>query len=383
VHTEKGRGANFATADPCAFHSPNKFKIDGDTIVHPTSDRKSWTTAYADAFIELAKDDPRIYTLTAAMPDGTGLAKVRKFLPERVLDCGIAESCTVDIAAGMCKAGLRPIAAIYSTFLQRAFDQVFQEVVLQKLPVVFAIDRAGFVGGDGAVHHGYLDIAYLRGLQNMVLMAPADEPELRAALCCALALDVPSAVRYPRDNVPDPLPDCPPFVPGKSRTLREGPDATILAYGTEVEYALEAARTLEHEDIFVTVVNARFAKPIDEDMVAAAIARGGPVLTVEDHTVAGGFGSAVLETANRLNLPTQALRVLGMSPDRFYAHGSRAGQLAEAGIDAAGIAAAVRQAVQTQRAARRAERTIEAVEREVATTRRLRPAAAPATRSPN
>ncbi len=353
VHTQKGRGCDWATEDPCAFHSPNKFRIEGDQVTIPKSDRKSWTTALADAVIDLCRADSRVYALTAAMPDGTGLAKVRKSLPDRVLDCGIAESCTVDIAAGMAKGGLRPIACIYSTFLQRGFDQVFQEVVLQKLPVIFCIDRAGMVGGDGAVHHGYLDITYLRGFQNMVLLAPADEPELNAALRFALSLDVPVAIRYPRDSVPDPLTaETPAFDLGRARLLQSGPDAQLLAYGTQVQFALAAARTLAEEDIFVTVVNARFAKPIDEDMVSRAITSGAPVITIEDHSLAGGFGSAVLECANRLCLPTDAIVRLGMAEEQFYKHGSRSGQLAEAGIDAAGIAAAVRRAVQTNRALR-------------------------------
>lgn len=351
VHTEKGRGSSFATSDPCTFHSPNKFQITGDSVTIPKSTRKSWTTALADAVIDIARDDPRVHALTAAMPDGTGLAKVRQTLPDQVLDCGIAESSTVDIAAGMAKGGLRPLACIYSTFLQRGFDQVFQEVVLQKLPVVFCIDRAGLVGGDGAVHHGYLDITYLRGFQNIVLMAPADEPELSAALRFALQLDVPAAIRYPRDTVPDPFGQTPEFMLGRARVMREGPDGTILAYGTTVGDALQAARTLADEDIFLSVVNARFAKPIDDDMVTTAVTRGGPIITVEDHSLAGGFGSAVLETANRLGLPTESIVRLGLAVEQFYKHGSRGGQLAEAGIDAAGIAAAARRAVLAQRAA--------------------------------
>ncbi len=349
VHTEKGRGCSWATSDPCAFHSPSKFRIEGDTVTVAKGERKSWTTAFADAVIEIAQQNPRVYALTAAMPDGTGLAKVIKALPERVLDCGIAESCTVDIAAGMARSGLRPLACIYSTFLQRAFDQVFQEVVLQQLPVIFCIDRAGLVGGDGAVHHGYLDIAYLRGFQNMVLMAPADEGELNQALRFALTLDTPVALRYPRDTVPLPLGESPAFELGRSRLMRDGPDATILAYGPTTSAALEAARTLEGEDVFVRVVNARFAKPMDEDMVTTALTRGGPVVTVEDHLVAGGFGSAVLETANRLGLPTDGVVRLGLAEDHFYKHGSRSGQLAEAGIDAAGIAEAVRRAARSAR----------------------------------
>ncbi len=350
VHTIKGRGCSWASKDPCAFHSPGKLKVEGDSVTVVKGERKSWTSAFADALIQLLREERPLYALTAAMPDGTGLAKVRELFPDNCLDCGIAESSTVDIAAGMARAGVKPLVCIYSTFLQRAFDQVFQEVVLQSLPVGFCIDRAGVVGGDGAVHHGYLDIAYLRGFQNMVLMAPADEPELSESLKLGLKLDRPWAVRYPRDTVPDVPGETPPFFLGKSRLLRSGPDATVLAYGTQVQFALEAARQLEQEDIFVTVVNARFAKPIDEDMVTTAVTRGGPVLTVEDHSVAGGFGSAVLETANRLGLATDNIIRLGLAENRFYRHGSRAGQLAEAGIDAAGIAAALRRAVKAARA---------------------------------
>lgn len=351
VHTVKGRGCKWASSDPCAYHSPGKLEVVGDSVRPVKSERKSWTSALADALVELMRQDERVFALTAAMPDGTGVAKVRQAFPDRCLDCGIAESCTVDVAAGLARSGLRPLACIYSTFLQRAFDQVFQEVVLQGLPVGFCIDRAGLVGGDGAVHHGYLDIAYLRGLQNMVLMAPADEPELSAALRFGLKLDGPFAIRYPRDAVPVPFGQAPPFYLGKSRVMRAGSDATILAYGTGVQYALEAADVLAGEDIFIAVVNARFAKPVDKDMVTTAITRGGPVITIEEHSVAGGFGSVVLEAANQLGLPTEAVIRLGLAEDRFYAHGSRTGQLAEAGLDAAGIASTVRRAV---KAARRA-----------------------------
>jgi 1-deoxy-D-xylulose-5-phosphate synthase len=349
VMTEKGRGCDWAMKDPCSFHSPDKLRLEGDAVVPIKSSRKGWTTAFADAAIPLMKADKRIVALTAAMPDGTGVAKIRKELPEQTFDCGIAESCTVDIAAGMAKSGLKPIACIYSTFLQRAFDQVFQEVSLQHLPVIFCVDRAGFVGGDGAVHHGYLDLAYLRGLQNIVLLAPADEDELAASLRFALTLSGPSAIRYPRDTVPDGLGPCPEFELGRGRTLLTGPDATILAYGTQVQFAMQAADTLAGEDIFVSVVNARFCKPIDEDMVTTAITRGAPLITVEDHSVAGGFGSAVLECANRLGLPTDAIVRLGHAENVFYKHGSRAGQMADAGIDAAGIAAAVRRVVKARR----------------------------------
>lgn len=351
VHTQKGRGCDWASSDPCMFHSPGKLTIQGGKATVIKAPRKSWTTAFADAFLKLAAEEPRLFVLTAAMPDGTGVATVLKEMPESALDCGIAESCTVDMAAGMCKAGLRPIACIYSTFLQRAFDQVFQEVVLQGLPVGFCIDRAGFVGDDGPVHHGYLDIAYLRVFQNMLLMAPADEPELLECLRLGTQLEQPFAIRYPRDNVPDVLAaHTPPFVAGKSRLLCEGVEATVLAYGTEAPLALEAAKALALEGVHISVVNARFAKPIDEDMVTTAITRGTPVITVEDHSLAGGFGSAVLETANRLGLPTDSIVCLGHAENKFYAHATRPQQLAEAGLDTPGIIAAVRRLIQARRA---------------------------------
>lgn len=347
VHTQKGRGAEWALAEPTKFHSPKPFKVEG-CRVEIQSGGRSFTAAFADALIEAARADARVFAMTAAMPDGTGLNKFQQVFPDRYLDGGIAESSTVDIAAGMCKAGMRPVAAIYSTFLQRAFDQVFQEVVLQGLPVIFCLDRAGLVGGDGAVHHGFLDITYLRGFPGMVLMAPADEPEIAAALRLALSLDVPCVLRYPRDNVPTPLfppGQTPEFVLGQSVTLREGDDATILAYGAACPPALEAAAQLAAEGIETAVVNARFAKPIDRAMVEAALARGRPVVTVEDHTISGGFGSAVLEAAQEMRQSAARVRRLGIAPERFIAHGPRAAQIAECGFDATGIARAVREAL--------------------------------------
>ena len=341
VHTQKGYGCEWACAEPGTFHSPRPFKIESGKVTIQRGAGKSWTSAFADALIELARENDKIFAMTAAMPNGTGLDKFAKAHPEKFLDGGLAESCTVDMLAGMAKAGLRPVAAIYSTFLQRGFDQVFQEVSLQGLPVVFCLDRAGLVGGDGAVHHGFLDITYLRGLPGMVLMAPADEAELMEALRLALLLEGPSAIRYPRDSVPEPFGAGPPFELGKSRVMHEGVQATALAYGDTVAAAVEAAELLAAENLELRVINARFAKPIDQAMVIEAFTSGHPVVTVEDHSLAGGFGSVVLETAQELQLPTERLTRLGLPVDRFIAHGSRAGQLAEVGIDAAGIASTV------------------------------------------
>ena len=342
VYTTKGKGYDWACAEPGRFHSSRPFVIrDGKAVVDNGAGR-SWTRAFVDNLAEVAEADDRVFALTAGMPDGTGLSRFAERFPERWRDVGIAESCAVDMAAGMARAGMRPVVAIYSTFLQRAFDQVYQEVVLQGLPVLFALDRAGLVGSDGAVHQGFMDLGYLRSLPGMVLMSPCDETELRSALQLALQLGGPSAIRYPRDQVPAPIPDCPPFEVGRSRRLREGDAATILALGVPALSALAAAEELAREGVDVGVVQARFAQPVDRDMVAEAFGSGRPVLTVEDHSVRGGFGSAVLEAAADLGLATTAMRRLGMPADRFVEHGSRARQLAECGYDAAGIAAAVR-----------------------------------------
>ena len=341
VHTVKGNGCAWARAAPGKFHSPRPFVVESGKVTIKSRPGKSWTNAFVECLIELAETNDRIFALTAGMPDGTGLARFAQRFPNRWRDVGISESCTVDMAAGMCRAGLRPVVAIYSTFLQRAFDQVFQEVALQGLPVMFCLDRAGLVGGDGAVHHGFLDLAYLRGLPGMVLMAPIDEVELAQAMRLALTLDRPCAIRYPRDDVPASIPDCPRFELGKSRRLREGGAATLLCYGPTTTPALAAAGLLAENGVEVSVVNARFARPIDRAMVEEAFDAGGPVLTVEDHSVVGGFGSAVLETAQEMGMSGGRVLRLGMPGDRFIAHGSRSEQLAECGIDATGIASAV------------------------------------------
>ncbi len=341
IHTNKGHGADFARAEPGRFHSPKPFVIQGGKVTIQKGSGRSWTAAFSDALIDLAREESRVFALTAGMPDGTGLDAFAKVHPDRFLDVGIAESCAVDVAAGMAKAGLKPVVAIYSTFLQRGFDQIFQEVVLQGLPVVFCMDRAGLVGGDGVVHHGFRDIDYMRGFPNMIVLAPADENELQAALRFALDQPDACAIRYPRDDVPVSLGQAPPFELGRSRLLRKGSDATILAYGATASHALDAADLLAGDNVFVRVVNARFAKPVDREMVAAALLADHPVLAVEDHSVVGGFGSAVLEAAQELCLPVHRIVRLGISADRFIRHGSRAGQLAECGIDAAGIAASV------------------------------------------
>jgi 1-deoxy-D-xylulose-5-phosphate synthase len=359
VKTRKGEGYEVCVNDPTKMHSPAAFTVNGCRVEINKGAGKSWTNAYADAMIALAKSDKRVIALTAAMPDGTGLSKFEKEIPDRYYDTGICESHLTAMAAGMCKSGMRPFAAIYSTFIQRCFDQVWQEVVLNGMPVAFCMDRAGYVGDDGAVHHGFLDISFLRPLPTMVLMAPSDEAELNRACRFALSLDVPSAMRYPRDNVPAAnfedvisadLQSAAKreWTLGKSRVLREGADATIISYGALTQNAMSAAEELSGENIRVEVVDARFCKPLDAEMLARVLKSGRPVLTLEDHALQNGFGTAVCEHAVAANLPTAQITRLGM-PDRLIAHATRKEQLAEVGLDAAGIARSVRDAVRANR----------------------------------
>jgi 1-deoxy-D-xylulose-5-phosphate synthase len=338
VHTQKGRGLAYAVEDPCRFHSPSAHRVHQGQAVFDESHRPSWTNTFADALIECARQDEKVLAITAAMPDGTGLARFREVFPERTIDVGISESHAVASAAGLAKAGFKPVVAIYSTFMQRAYDQVFHECALQKLPVVFCMDRAGLVGSDGAVHHGAMDTAMLRAIPGIMLCAPADEAEMTAAMQFALAQDVPVALRYPRDEVPDNLPGpCEPFQAGRSRTLRDGADATILAYGAMCEQALAAAESLAEKGVDVAVINARFAKPLDEAMLAERLAAGRPMLVAEDHSIIGGLGSAVLEFAASAGLDSSAVALAGI-PDRFVAHASRQHQLRLVGLDAERLA---------------------------------------------
>jgi 1-deoxy-D-xylulose-5-phosphate synthase len=355
VKTVKGKGYDHAIKEPTKFHSPASFRVEGCRVELNKGAGKSWTTAFADAMIGLAMKDSRVVALTAAMPDGTGLSKYEKSYPDRYFDTGICESHLMGMAAGMCKSGLRPFAAVYSTFTQRCYDQIWQEVVLNKQPVCICMDRAGFVGDDGAVHHGFMDQSFLRPLPGIVLMAPSDEAELNRSLRLALSLETASAIRYPRDNVPCENYEktiAPALRPqasqewqvGKSRTLREGPDATLIVYGALVEHAMTAADELASENISVRVIDARFCKPIDADMLTRVLTPGHAVLTIEDHSLQNGFGSAVLEYAVSHRLATKCLTRLGM-PDRLISHATRKEQLAETGLDAAGIASSVRDAV--------------------------------------
>ncbi|OHB65449.1 MAG: hypothetical protein A2Y76_05695 [Planctomycetes bacterium RBG_13_60_9] len=349
VYTKKGKGFNPADTGPARFHSTGPFMINGDNTVesaeadHP----QNFTEAFGESLTALAGQDDRIVAITSAMCDGTGLVEFRKRFPDRFYDVGIAESAAVDIAAGLAKGGMRPVVCIYSTFLQRCFDQIFQEVALQNLPVVFCVDRAGMVGSDGATHHGLMDIGYLRMLPNMVLTAPADEIEMRQALQFALGQARPVVIRYPKDLVPADesirAASETPFELGKSVLVRRGRKSplAIVCYGSILTEALKAAEALSSEKIAVDVISARFAAPVDEKL-AHLVSRGKKLITVEDHYLSCGFGSAVLEQVAANGHPAGMVRVLG-APRCFIGHDSRAAQLMEAGINADEIAKTTRE----------------------------------------
>ena len=351
VHTVKGKGYEYAEGDATTFHSPKPFKVEG-CKVELASGGRSFTCAFADAVIDLMERDDQVVTCTAAMPDGTGLATVIPRFPDRSWDTGICESHAMDMMAGLAKTGYKPFFAVYSTFLQRAFDQVFQEVSLHSLPVRLCLDRAGLVGGDGAVHQGFCDISILRVFPKMVLTAAMDEPSLAAALEFLRTYDDgPSAVRYPRDTVSDLLTDrpCPPFEMGKARALVEHdePDAAILAYGVMAINSLEALDLLNNE-YKVSVYDARFARPVDLDLLRSLIHRGIPIITAEDHGIEGGFGSCVVDACHAEGLDTRSITTLAI-PCRWIYHGSRTDQLDEVGLDPAGIARAVRETLDSGR----------------------------------
>ncbi len=348
VVTEKGRGYAPAEADPVGFYSVSgPFNLETGKTTKPKPATPSYTEVFSQTVIALAKRDTRIVGVTAAMPGGTGLDKFAEVFPSRCFDIGLAEQCAVTFAGGLAAQGMRPIAAIYSTFLQRSYDQVLHDVCIQNLPVIFALDRAGLVGADGPTHHGVFDLAYLRSLPNMVVMAPKDENELQSMVKTALVYEGgPIAFRYPRGTGVgvkmafelQPLPI------GKSEILREGEDVLVLAIGNRVYPALEAAQTLADSGISATVINARFVKPLDTETIVPLAESIGKVITIEDGVVMGGFGSAVLEALAAADVTNVQVTNLGI-PDEFIEHGDVQHLYALCQCDANAIARAAKMMV--------------------------------------
>jgi len=358
VKTVKGKGFAFAEQDSCTFHSPSAFSMLDDMEnegcrVELKKGGRSFTAAFGDAMADLMARDPKVVACTAAMPDGTGIAKVQPKFPDRVWDTGICESHAADMMCGLAKTGWKPFLAVYSTFLQRAFDQCFQEAALQGLPLRLCLDRAGLVGGDGAVHHGFCDISMLAVLPKAVIMGALDEPSMKAALEFMATQEAGiTSLRYPREGVSDRFigTPCPPFELGKARALvkHAKPDVAILAFGTMAHESAEAIDQLG--EYTVELYDARFAKPVDAALLKDLLGRGIPVVTVEDHSIRGGFGACVLEACNEHGLDSRLVTRLAI-PDHWIHHGERREQLVDAGLDPVSIARAVRGAIERRASA--------------------------------
>ncbi|MHB8599694.1 MAG: 1-deoxy-D-xylulose-5-phosphate synthase [Ktedonobacteraceae bacterium] len=356
VVTKKGKGYEFAEEDSTRWHGPGAFDFTTGMIKKNAGDPPAYTDVFADTLVQLAAKDSSIVGVTAAMAEGTGLKKLRQRFPERYFDVGIAEQHAVTFAGGMAVAGLRPVVAIYSTFMQRAFDQVIHDICMQDLHVVFAMDRAGIVGEDGQTQHGVFDIAFMRMIPNMKVMAPKDENELRHMLYTALYMDGPVSLRYPRGKgVGVPITEeVHALEIGKAEllspaTLEQGErqECAILAYGSTVAYAEEAAKELAAEGIDVAVVNARWAKPLDEEMILGLAKGTRRIVTVEDHVIAGGFGSAVLELLEAKGLHNIDVRIIGC-PDKPIEHGAPSILRELVGISSAHIKEVVHDMVRTE-----------------------------------
>jgi 1-deoxy-D-xylulose-5-phosphate synthase len=338
VRTRKGCGFAPAEDDPFKWHATTPFDASTGTRKPSAPAPPSWTACFAGALARIARRDPRVVAITAAMPDGTGLDKFAVEFPERVYDVGIAEQHAVTFAAGLAAEGLRPVCAIYSSFLQRGFDQIVHDVALQELPVTFVLDRAGLVGADGPTHHGLLDLAYLRAIPHLVIASPRNENELQHLLATAVESGRPFAIRFPRGTATGMAldPDPKPLPIGRGELLRDGRDAVIVALGKAVPAALLAAERLAELDLSVAVIDARFVKPLDVELIADVAARVRAVVTVEDHALANGFGTAVLEALGDV-APGTPVHRLGVG-DRFIEHAEQDSQWRQAGIDADAIA---------------------------------------------
>jgi 1-deoxy-D-xylulose-5-phosphate synthase len=338
VTTTKGKGYLPAEKNPVYFHGCGCFDVATGTCLDAKPQPITYTEVFGQTLVELAQKEARVVAVTAAMPEGTGLSKFAQLYPDRFFDVGIAEQHAVTFAAGMAAEGFRPVVAIYSTFLQRAYDQVLHDVCLERLPVILALDRGGLVGEDGATHHGIFDYSYLSSLPNMVVMAPRDENELRRMMLTALQHDGPIAFRYPRgaavgcplDTVVTPVPI------GKAEVLKEGGDVVLLAVGASVMEALKAHGLLADQGVQATVVDCRFVKPLDAERITDLACRIPRIVTVEENVRQGGFGSAVLEALNDAGLFSVAVERIGL-PDAFVEHGPQALLRAKYGLDAAAI----------------------------------------------
>ncbi len=338
VTTKKGKGYPPAEKNPTYFHGVGCFNSDTGEDIKKENCIPTYTEVFGKALLKMAETDDKIIAVTAAMPEGTGLVKFAETYPDRFFDVGIAEQHGVTFAAGLATEGFKPVVAIYSTFLQRAYDQILHDVCIEALPVVFAVDRGGIVGEDGATHNGIFDLSYFRILPNMVVMAPKDENELVRMLITALAHKGPVAVRYPRgtasgvkmenQDVPIPI--------GKGEVLKKGDDVLILAIGTSVSEALSAHSTLMEQGISATVVNCRFVKPLDSDLIVSLAREIPRIITVEENVRQGGFGSAVLECLSEQRITGFLLECIGI-PDTFVEHGSQSLLRTKYGIDAAAI----------------------------------------------
>lgn len=350
VVTRKGRGYAPAEQQPSLFHGVGPFERETGAVKAVKGGAASYTGVFGRTLVELGEQDSRLVAITAAMVEGTGLKAFAERFPDRFFDVGIAEQHAVTFAAGLACQGLRPVVALYSTFLQRAYDNVLHDVAMQKLPVTLAIDRGGLVGADGPTHHGVFDYSFLRHIPNLTIMAPRNEVELRRAMATALVVDGPLVYRYPRgealglpmDEPPVPLPV------GKGEKLRDGKDGVILALGVVTNDALAAAELLQEEGLSLAVVDARYLKPLDKELLIGEARRTGRVITVEENALQGGFGSAVLELLNDENITAAVLRI-GL-PDHFIEQGTQNELRALCGIDAKGIAASVRAFLETSAA---------------------------------
>jgi 1-deoxy-D-xylulose-5-phosphate synthase len=338
VTTKKGKGYPQAEQNPVYFHGVGCFDIETGNSTAPQCAGQSYTQIFGDFMVRLAEKNDKIIAVTAAMPEGTGLSSFAERFPDRFFDVGIAEQHGVTFAAGLSTEGFRPVVAIYSTFLQRAYDQIIHDVCIEKLPVIFAIDRGGVVGEDGPTHHGQFDLSYLRSLPNMVVMAPMDGNELQRMMLTALNHDGPIALRYPRGGSTEielePVPT--PIAIGKAQVLTRGSDLLILAIGYMVQESLKACRILEKQDIHCTVVNCRFVKPLDAELIVSLAEAIPRILTVEENALQGGFGSAVLELLSDRGISPLRIKRLGI-PDRFIEHGAASVLRDKYGLSAAGI----------------------------------------------